>query len=37
MSIIIDSKNPKNEEEKNIVNVIENTIDIFLNNLEEEK
>lgn len=37
MSIIIDSKNPKNEEEKNIINVIENTIDIFLNNLEEEK
>lgn len=37
MSIIIDSKNPKNEEEKNIINVIENTIDIFLNNLEEER
>lgn len=30
MSVIIDSKNPKNEDEKNIVDIIEKTIDVFL-------
>ena len=30
MSVIIDSKNPKNEDEKNIIDIIEKTIDVFL-------
>lgn len=30
MSIIIDSKNPKNLEEKQIVDIIEKTIDMYL-------
>lgn len=30
MSIIIDSKNPKNEDEQNIIDIIEKTIDVFL-------
>lgn len=30
MCVIIDSKNPKNTEEQNIVDIIEKTIDVFL-------
>ena len=36
MSTIINANNPKNEEEQAIIDLIESTIDIFLENEEKE-